>query len=187
MEAVNTPNTQIDGGVVGEAKNGNPESLEQVVEFSIKRAFNHCRRRNMQPFECDEVAGQVGLTVLEKLDSFRGEAKFTTWLYEIIESKRKRRYLNAWNKKVILGDHDLNTEDRVSDTALWSHTYSEILRCSESILTEGQLEVFDMKINLGHSASKIAEELGISEGAVKLRYHRALQVIKESEEVLSLL
>jgi RNA polymerase sigma-70 factor (ECF subfamily) len=59
--------------------------LAAVDELGLSRTA--IRRLVLEPAAVDDIAQDVLITVAEKIGSFRGEARFTTWLYQIARFK----------------------------------------------------------------------------------------------------
>src|ERR1700716_3533223 len=82
-------------------KNGNgthagpPLTAEQVFRDHAPRVYNLARRMLGNDADAEDVTQDVLLQVVRKLDTFRGDANFTTWLHRVtvnaaLAHRRKR-------------------------------------------------------------------------------------------------
>lgn len=76
---------------------GDASAFTALVERHQRRVYALCLRVLGDPDSASDVAQDTFLTVLRKLDGFRGEAAFTTWLHRVTmnacydELRRARR------------------------------------------------------------------------------------------------
>lgn len=89
-------NFQEDQYYIEQIKQGNTAAFATLVEKHKSMVFTICVKIVKKPEDAEELAQDVFLKVYEKLDSFRGDARFSTWLYRIaynaaISKTRKRR------------------------------------------------------------------------------------------------
>src|SRR5947207_1771803 len=62
---------------------GSDPTLEQVVRDYSPRIYSLARRMLGNDADAEDVTQEVLLQVLRKLDTFRGEAAFPTWLHRV--------------------------------------------------------------------------------------------------------
>src|SRR5438105_10285645 len=72
-----------------------PLSAEQVFLEHAPRVYNLARRMVGNDADAEDVTQDVLLQVVRKLDTFRGDAAFTTWLHRVtvnaaLAARRKR-------------------------------------------------------------------------------------------------
>lgn len=68
-------------------------SLDELVRNYGKIVTSLCRRMIRNPEDAEEAAQEVWIQVMKSLGSFKGESKFTTWLYTLTR-RTVQRYLN---------------------------------------------------------------------------------------------
>ena len=66
-------------------------AFEEVVVLYRDRVFGLILRMLGNREEAEDLAQEVFITVLKSIDSFRGESKFSTWLYRIAANHTKNR------------------------------------------------------------------------------------------------
>ena len=57
--------------------------VAEVCEQYGERVFNLARWFVLNPYDAEDVAQDVFLQVVRKLDTFRGESELTTWLHRV--------------------------------------------------------------------------------------------------------
>jgi RNA polymerase sigma factor (sigma-70 family) len=72
-----------DGELVRRARNGGREALEELILRHQAWIYNIALRMVFQPEDAEEVTQEVLIKAITRLDSFKGESKFRTWLYRI--------------------------------------------------------------------------------------------------------
>src|SRR5207247_2936937 len=79
----------------GKVANGPPPTVEEVFRDHAPRIYNLARRMLGNDADAEDVTQDVLLQVVRKLDTFRGESAFPTWLHRItvnaaLAHRRKR-------------------------------------------------------------------------------------------------
>lgn len=126
--------------------------------------------------DADDIAQDVCCTLVEKIGSFRGESKFTTWLTGITfnacrDFRRRRRSLGGMiDRLTILAGLAQPSDGRDAYDAIWLN--SAIARLKPAlrdtvVLVAGQ--------QLTHAEA--AEVLGVAENTVAWRMHEARKLL----------
>jgi len=140
--------------------------------------------------EAEDVAQEAILRAYRKLASFRGDAKFSTWLIAITLNEGRSRLRNE--KRAILDsldDHDAEEGD-YTPAALtdWREVPSEALERLEMRALMGEAianlpdpfrQVVILRDMEELSVNETAEALGISVTLVKVRLHRARLLLQK--------
>ena len=69
--------------LVKRVRGGDVEAFEELLGRHQQRVLRVVLSILKEPMDAEEVAQDVFLTVFEKIDHFRGDASFTTWLHRI--------------------------------------------------------------------------------------------------------
>jgi len=143
--------------------------------------------------EAEDVAQEVFLRVDRGLEGFRGESSMGTWIYRIARNAALDclRSRPAWLESV----HQLRTHCSNEDPAdgmsqipderasleryLIGKEMSECIRGRIGNLPGSYGEVLALRELGGMTNAEIASALGVSEGAVKIRLHRARSLLRE--------
>lgn len=140
----------------------------------------------------NDILQEVFITLFQKLDTFRGESKFSTWLYNITKNASFMHYRK--NKKhhsniSMTVDHDIEWSDpnefQIED---WRFIPDAVMiedqkryKINEAIsgLPEIYSNVLLMRDYEGRTNIEIGEILNISLPAVKSRIRRARKMVRE--------
>ena len=159
-------------------KKGDERAFNDLVRATHRRVYNLAYRLVGDRFDAEDVAQDAYLRMFRSLKGFREEARFETWMYRIVTNsafsllRRRGRF-----GELLAGDEvDSPAPDRPAELAA---DRDEISR-SLATLPVGQRAVVVLKDIYGLSCREIGEELGIEEGAVKVRLHRARKRLKET-------
>ncbi|MFT5086544.1 MAG: RNA polymerase sigma-70 factor (ECF subfamily), partial [Planctomycetota bacterium] len=69
--------------LVRRARSGDLDAFEWLLGRHQQRVLRVVLSIVKEPMDAEEVAQEVFLTVFEKIDKFRGDASFTTWLHRV--------------------------------------------------------------------------------------------------------
>ena len=144
------------------------------------------------PADAEEVAQEAVLKAFSNLASFRGESKFSTWLVQITYNEAKMKLRKARRHLYESIDEQQQTEEGEywpRDFADWRPIPSELLEKDDvrqavqnaiNSLSPIFREVVTMRDIQNLSIRETSTILGISEGAVKTRLHRARLLLRDS-------
>jgi RNA polymerase sigma-70 factor (ECF subfamily) len=77
-------NNVHDGDLVKSySENGDESAFEEIVSRYSDRIYGLALRITRNDRDAEEVFQEVFLTLSRKLDTFRGESKFSSWLYRV--------------------------------------------------------------------------------------------------------
>jgi RNA polymerase sigma-70 factor, ECF subfamily len=165
---------------------------EEVVQRHLPRIYSVARRLVGNDADAEDVTQEVLLQVLQKLDTFRGEAALPTWLHRVTVNAA---LAHLRKKKVREGHrvHDpienLLHAERTRPIRPWSMTAEqqaisqETRRLVENAIDDipvGYREVLVLSDIEDVPNHEIADLLGLSLSAVKSRLHRARLMLRNS-------
>jgi RNA polymerase sigma-70 factor (ECF subfamily) len=171
------------------------EAVSRLHDFLTRVARSEAARRRERLPEslrgelddlCVQAASDASLAVVQKLDTYRGDARFTTWAakFVILElSSRLRR--RAWHGRTI--SFDPSAWGRMpggSGSPLQDVESRELLRAIERSverdLTDRQRSVFLAVVIDEVPIDVLAERLGSSRGAIYKVLHDARRRLRDS-------
>lgn len=170
---------------------GDRRAFEQLVRVESPRLFRVILRILRDEDEAQSVMQETFLQAYQRLDTFRGEAKLTTWLYAIgvnlaRAALRKRRRYQTLEEGDIDGLQPQFTKGMFSQKPeVWNPQKVAEQSDRHRLVHEAidQLpEDYRMVIVLRDieelSTEEAAQVLGISNGAARVRLHRARHALR---------
>jgi len=150
---------------------------ELLLQVALREAGRRAPRLRITGPELDDLAHQAAadavVAVLAKLDDFRGESRFTTWVYRFVilelSSKVGRHFWardgvrlepEEWGQ--LPGRLGLGPDDR----AEWEETMSALRRAVEERLTPHQRRLFVAIVLNGVPLDALVVELGSNRNAI---------------------
>ena len=162
-----------------------PTAAERLVTTYGDRAYRLATSITGNGQDAEEVVQDAFWTVIRKIDCFRGESAFGSWLYRIVANaayqklRRSRRHDLCWDEVMPVfddrGRHAGPLPDwsaRVDDPSLQTELRLALTSAIEELpaLYRSVLVLRDVR---GLANPEIAEVLGLSVAVVKTRVHRA--------------
>ncbi|MBI2897793.1 MAG: sigma-70 family RNA polymerase sigma factor [Deltaproteobacteria bacterium] len=175
-------------------KSRDETAFNEIVGLYQSRVYNLVYRMLGSREEAQDVAQEVFITVFKAIHLFRGESKFSTWLYRIATNhcKNRLKYLGrrAVYPKTPLDD--LSERDQLESASMsTSGTVDRPDRLLEGVEVERLLQEAMVELDEDHrllivlrdiqnlSYQEIAEITQLAEGTVKSRLHRARAALRE--------
>ncbi len=172
--------------VVQKVLDGETELFEILLRRYNELLFRTVRSYIDRPSDIDDVMQDTYIKAFQKLYQFKNESLFSTWLIRIgineaLQRKRKsKRYqmLDISNEKGIvqLADMSIMNPERKTMYAESVH----IIEKAIDLLPEKYKIVYMLKEVQDLEISEISDSLGLSNSNVKVRLHRARNMMKES-------
>jgi len=171
------------------AAKGDEQAFEQLVKLYEKRVYTMALRLVGNPDDAYDVAQEAFIRVYRSLKGFKGEAKFSTWIYRIVSNlcidlnRRSRRIRQVPLEQ---SDDDESFEISIPDERydpVREFDRSEISLAIEkalSTLSYEHREIFILRELNGLSYAEIADIMLIEEGTVKSRLFRAREKLRSA-------
>lgn len=181
------PGTDDEAVVAAYRRTRDPDLFRLLVERHQERVFRLVASI-LGPFadlDAEELTQEVFVRVHERLDTFRGEARFSTWLYRLtynrtIDRRRRARLRTEHVPSESLEESATSTGPL--EAALDRERERVVARLIEG-LPELYRSVVHMHYWMDQSIDEIAETLGIPAGTVKSYLSRARQRLREHARV----
>ena len=166
-----------------------PELFRLLVERHGERVFRLVASV-LGPFadlDAEEMTQEVFVRVHERLDSFRGEARFSTWLYRLAYNRTIERRRRVRLRAPHVPCEDLEALPAPPTGPLEAVLERERERAVAALL-EGLPDVYrsvvHMRYWMDQSIDEIAEVLGVPAGTAKSYLGRARQRLRERARTL---
>jgi RNA polymerase sigma-70 factor, ECF subfamily len=72
-----------EGEAIRGAQRGEEGAFERIYQLHSRRVYALCLRMTENPAETEDLTQEVFLTVFQKIQTFRGESAFSSWLHRI--------------------------------------------------------------------------------------------------------
>jgi RNA polymerase sigma-70 factor (ECF subfamily) len=179
--------------VIESCKAGDEKAFAEIVLHSQKKVFNIAYRMLGNLEEAKDLAQEVFISVFESIKDLKEEIKFDAWLTQITLNHCRNRWKYLKRRRYFKSeslDDPIETEDGSMPRALVDPSDNpETLYEKKSIqqfiqggllkLNEGQRELVVLRDLQGFSYEEMGELLGLPEGTIKSKLHRARMVLKE--------
>lgn len=186
--SVSSVTEQDEEQLVTSSKKGDQDAFAQLVQQHQRRVFNLAFRMLQQYEEANEVTQETFLAAWQGLPSFRGDARFSTWLYRIayncalkqLEQRKRDKALQV----VIQAEQitaTIGQEQRV-DAALETHARQAMVQEQLSQLPAKYRIVLILRHLQEMTYEEIAEILTMPIGTIKTHLFRARNLLKERLE-----
>ncbi len=172
-----------DDDLVQLARTGDRPAFDELVRRTYTDTYALALKLTGNPEDANDVAQDVYLRAFRSVRRFRGDAKFSTWLYRITTNcaanqlgrRNRHRHENLADDADVADLHpDHDPELRTDASLLRDRLEHALSRLPERLRTVVELRE---QLDLTHEA--IATHLGITETAAKVRLHRARQKLRE--------
>ena len=163
------------------ARDGERDAFRQLLERNYDLIYRVAYRFSGNPDNAEDIAQDVCVGLVGKLASFRGEARFSSWLYRVTLNACRdhaRRQASVRSLHQAYGEVSALVEAGGRDTArqaAWAH---EALASLDPALRETALLV--VSEDLSHAEA--AEILGVKEATVSWRMHEVRKRLKALKE-----
>jgi RNA polymerase sigma-70 factor (ECF subfamily) len=175
--------TEIGPELVERAQRGDREGLRELVEAAYPSVRRWALIRTGDPSEADDLTQDVLIQMIRKLDSFRGTAGFSTWLYTVTRNAAADRFRKSKRQADLVADprsqEALTPSGEVSaDTAIDRGSLTDMVHTFFSELPLRQREVFDLVELQGLTSPEAAQRLGIEPVSVRAHLLKARKALR---------
>lgn len=170
---------------------GDKAEFERMVRQESPRLFRVLVRMLGDDDEARSVMQETFLQAFQRMDTFRGDSKLTTWLYAI-GINLARGVLRKAGRNSSLDDLDLDRMQPTFNRGMFAEPVTpwnpqkiaelsdrkRIVHDAIGRLPPDYRTVVTLRDIQEHSTKEVAGMLGISRGAVRVRLHRARQALR---------
>jgi len=178
-------NNMNDEVLIEKVKKGDKYSFNLLVWKWEKQIYNLAVRMLGSVEDAADACQDIFIAAYEKAHSFKGNSKFSTWLYRIAInnciSKLRRKKIEQKIYDNSLLQASLATKDsaiRDDETTLIKNQLSERIMKAIQKLPDEQKAILELKIYQDLSFEEISKIIGIPVGTAKSRLHYALIKIR---------
>ena len=178
---------------VRKLKKRDPRAFETLMSHYQRPVYNLMYRMLGNREEAEDLSQEVFITVFKKVDTFRGEALLSTWIFRIATNicKNRQKYLGRryYDRPANREGLEYLTDGRQNpgtcasiarpDETVEGYQTERFLQQAINSLEEDQKLVLILRDIENLSYENISEITGLPLGTVKSRLHRARMLLKE--------
>jgi RNA polymerase sigma-70 factor (ECF subfamily) len=165
-----------DTELVAAAIAGDAAAFEELLRRHYDRIHGLAWQLTGTRADADDIAQDVCCTLVERIGSFRGDAKFTTWLCRIVfnacrdQRRRRRSFLGLTERLAVLAGLSPPPDGRDLHDAMW-------VRSAVAKLKPAYRDVVILVAGQQLSHGEAAEILGVAEATIAWRLHQARRML----------
>jgi len=169
--------------LVDAARSGDRTAFDELVRRTYVDTYTLAMRLTANEEDARDVVQESYLRAWKGIKSFRGDAQFSTWMYRITANAaatlvQKRRRRRTESLEHVEEPIDASLEAR-PEAAVESSVGLEELARAVAALPPKLRSIVVLKDVYGLSHEAIAEDLGISVAAAKVRLHRGRKRLRD--------
>lgn len=163
------------------AANGDREAFTSLLARHYDGLFRLCFRLTGRSDVAEDLTQDICLALPAKLAKFRGDARFSTWLYRVaVNAAHDRRRRSATRAKAAegWGDWELSRRATLAETA----ESIDWLTQAMAVLPDDLRDTLALTLDDELTQAEAADVLGISEGTVAWRLSEVRKRLKQLHE-----
>jgi RNA polymerase sigma-70 factor, ECF subfamily len=173
---LNEPGMTDEANWVLRAQRADAKAFESLYRLHVDKVYGLCLRMTGNVAEAEDCTQEAFIQAWNKLDKFRGDSAFSTWMHRIAvnavlgrmrKSKRERDRIQLAAEEV-LSPASINDDGELRD-----------LSDAVNRLPEGARHVFVLYGVYGYSHEEAGNMLGIAAGTSKAQLHRARRLLAQ--------
>jgi RNA polymerase sigma-70 factor (ECF subfamily) len=176
MMSLERPALTDEADWIAKAQKSDANAFERLYRMHVDRVYGICLRMTGNVAEAEDCAQDAFIQAWNKLDLFRGDSAFSTWLHRIAvnsvlgrirKSKRER-------DRIQIAFEQSSSPVSVADDG-------EMRDLSDAVdrLPEGARHVFVLHAVYGYSHEETGKMLDIAAGTSKAQLHRARRLLAQ--------
>lgn len=164
-----------------EAQKGNKNAYNRLLHEVIPYIRGILVPRITSKDWVEDIIQEVLISVHKSLHTYSADRPFKPWLFALIQYRKSDFLRKVYKKKALrqryINQHRAQTgTDNVTNQTT-AGEYKDIERILLTI-PEDQRTIFEMLKIRGYTAKEVADQMGMSESAVKVSAHRTLKRLR---------
>lgn len=175
---------EIINELVKRAGNGDREAFSKIVRLTMNKITALTYRMTGDRESARDLAQETFISAWQNLASFRGDAKFTSWLYRIASNKTLN-HLNRASSRAEVGEEKAEagaaaaSVGKTPESVLHDRELREgILEFMQSLPRQQRL-AFELKFYEGLTFEEISRTTDRALGTVKTNYRQAVGKLRQ--------
>ena len=176
MVSLERPALTDEADWIAKAKRSDAGAFERLYRMHIDKVYGLCLRMTGNVAEAEDCAQEAFIQAWTKLDKFRGDSAFSTWLHRIAVNAVLGRIRKSKREQDRI---KVAFEQSSSPVSVTDH--GELRDLSEAVdrLPRGARHVFVLHAVYGYSHDETGAMLDIAAGTSKAQLHRARRLLAQ--------
>lgn len=176
MVSLERPALTDEADWIARAKRSDAGAFERLYRMHIDKVYGLCLRMTGNVSEAEDCAQEAFIQAWTKLDKFRGDSAFSTWLHRIAVNAVLGRIRKSKREqdRIKIAFEQSSSPVSVADNG-------ELRDLSEAVdrLPQGARHVFVLHAVYGYSHEETGAMLDIASGTSKAQLHRARRLLAQ--------
>ena len=159
-----------------ECQKGSLGAFEELIKRHEARLFNFLCQKAPRREDAEDLAQRTFINAWQKINQYRTESSFATWLYTIARNltiSYYRKHGKVTHCELEVATPNLVERKTPADTLSESEEHAALWRAAREVLKDDAFDVLWLKYKEQHSIAEIATVLGRTEISVKVMLHRS--------------
>ena len=176
-----------DNEIISRVLQGEQNAFAELVTRYQNYVFTLILRMIKSREDAEEVAQDVFVKAYRSLADFRGESKFSTWLYTITNTtaitflRKKKLEVHSLDNEKVFEVAD-NKDSGLRANLIEQKSRVSIVNKAIALLNPDDAEIITLFYKAEQNLDEIARILGLEANTAKVRLHRARGRLKEKME-----
>ena len=173
--------------IISRVLKGEQQAYAELVKRYQNYVFTLTLRFIKSREDAEEVSQDIFVKAYRSLADFRGESKFSTWLYTIVNTtcitflRKKRLDVQSLDNEKVFETVE-NQDSGFNANQVERKSRANMVNRSISMLNYDDSEILTLFYKAEQSLEEISQILGLEPNTVKVRLHRARQRLKTMME-----
>lgn len=176
-----------DTEIINRVLKGDRQYFSELVTRYQNYVFTLVLRYMENREDAEEISQDVFVKTYRSLADFRGDSKFSTWLYTIARTtcitflrKKKLETTSIDNENTLLQLE--NKESSFKANVVEQKSRTAMVNKAIQLLSPDDAQIITLFYNAEQSLEEIGKILGMEPNTIKVKLHRARQRLKEKME-----
>ncbi len=176
MVTLNEPGLTEEANWIARAQRSDAKAFESLYRLHVGKVYGLCLRMTGSVAEAEDCTQEAFIQAWSKLDRFRGDSAFSTWMHRIAVNAvlGRKRKTSREQDRVQLASEVSPAPVSMADTGELRDLANAVDR-----LPEGARHVFVLHAVYGYSHDETGKMLDIAPGTSKAQLHRARRLLAQ--------
>ncbi|MFT3824596.1 MAG: sigma-70 family RNA polymerase sigma factor [Chitinophagaceae bacterium] len=176
-----------DNEIISSVLRGEQALYAELVKRYQNFVFTITLRYTSSREDAEEIAQDVFVKAYRSLADFRGDSKFSTWLYTIVNTtcitflRKKRLETHSLDNEKVFAAAE-NHDSGFNANQVEAKSRQDMVNKAITLLSPDDAQIITLFYKGEQSLDEIGKVLGIEPNTVKVKLHRARQRLKDKME-----